>query len=100
MTDVGEHFNQTLVDLASNYRAKMGRPTEPLTLVLPRWLYDQVGKERLTESFRRLGINRATLTEDYPESDRAQVLLYVSGTWHSGHDVGETREGCEGCEHA
>jgi hypothetical protein len=95
--DVGEHFNQTLIDLATRYRAKMGRPTEPLTLVLPRWLYDQVDKERLTEAFHRLDINRAELVDNYP-GDRAQMLLYESGTWHSGHAVGETREGCEGCE--
>lgn len=84
--------------LVANYREKMGRPGEPLTLVLPRWLHQQVGGERLAASFQRLGINRVELVGGYEETGSAQALLYESGTWHSGHEVGETRSGCKGCE--
>jgi hypothetical protein len=97
--DAGEMLEAGLVSVVADYREKLGLPSEELTLVLPCWLYDKVGPERLRASFKRLGIGRVELTDGFEESDRAQMLLYASGTWHAGHGIGETRQGCEGCEH-
>lgn len=87
-------------EMVMGYRARS--PDAELALVLPRWMWNQYGQERLTASFQRLGIQQVQLVEDWSESHAAkpQMVLYTAGTWHTNHHIGQTSPDCEGCQHA
>lgn len=88
-------------ELASNYRDRSAQ-TDELVLVLPRWMWDMYGQERLTASFRRVGVQHVQLVGDWSQEHaiKPQLLLYAAGTWHANHHVGQTSPDCEGCQYA
>lgn len=88
-------------ELVPQYRARNPGADE-LVLVLPRWMWNQFGQERLTASFKRLGVRHVELVGDWTESvaSKPQMLLYAAGTWHTNHHIGQTNPDCEGCRHA
>jgi hypothetical protein len=93
-----ETIVSTVAQLASQYRTRC-QDADELVLVLPRWMWDQYGQERLTASLQRLGVQQVKLVDDWSEASalKPQVLLYAAGTWHTNHHVGETNPDCEGC---
>lgn len=80
---------------ADSMRARSG--VGELVLVLPRWMWERYGQERLTASFQRLRIQHVELVSTWDEGP-AQMLLYQKGTWHTNHAIGETSPTCEGCQ--
>jgi hypothetical protein len=96
-----EDLVSTVADLATQYRTRHPQADE-LVLVLPRWMWDQYGQERLTASFRRVGVQYVKVVEDWMETTTPgpQLLLYAAGTWHTNHHIGQVSETCEGCRHA
>jgi hypothetical protein len=91
----------TVAELAQQYRTK-NPATDELVLVLPRWMWDQFGQERLTASFKRVGVQHVKVVDDWRQehTSRPQLLLYAAGTWHTNHHIGQTNPDCEGCQHA
>jgi hypothetical protein len=92
----------SIVDgLATSYRTRSPQ-TDELALVLPRWMWDTYGQERLTASFRRVGVQYVKLVDDWSEEHaiKPQLLLYAAGTWHTNHHIGQTNPDCEGCRYA
>lgn len=92
----------TVADLAQQYRTQ-NPATDELVLVLPRWMWDQYGQERLTASFKRVGVQHVKLVDDWvgaTDTANPQLLLYAAGTWHTNHHIGQMNPDCEGCQHA
>lgn len=87
--------------MVGDYRSRLA-PTasDEMVIVLPRWVYEKFGQERLTASLNRVGIQNVEVTEDWQPKTKAQMLVYTKGTWHAGHGIGETDSDCAGCQHA
>lgn len=90
---------QHVRQLVAERRAQLGGGE--LAIALSRRVWELYGGETFTKTLHQCGILHVNVVEDAWGGDptKVELLLYVKGTVHTGHGIGETRPDCQGCQH-